>query len=115
MTSISTTQGDMGNIHSEYFGPLVDSGVIGFLIILILFGYSIHHLLQLHYTTQNKETKYLSLAILLALVSYYVHGVMNNFLDQDKIGVIFWAMFGMITALRLNEKTNAIDVEVKNN
>jgi len=113
MTSISTTQGDMGNIHSEYFGPLVDSGVIGFLIILILFGYSIHHLLQLHYTTQNKETKYLSLAILLALVSYYVHGVMNNFLDQDKIGVIFWAMFGMITALRLNEKTNAIDVEVK--
>jgi oligosaccharide repeat unit polymerase len=106
MTSISTTQGDMGNIHSEYFGPLVDSGIIGFLITLILFGYTIAILLKLHYNTRNKETKVLSLAILLALVSYYIHGAMNNFLDQDKIAVIFWAMLGMITALQLKEKVS---------
>jgi O-antigen ligase len=106
MTSISTTQGDMGNIHSEYFGPLVDSGIIGFLITLILFGYTIAILLKLHYNTRNKETKVLSLAILLALVSYYIHGAMNNFLDQDKIAVIFWAMLGMITALQLKEKAS---------
>jgi hypothetical protein len=31
---------------------------------------------------------------------------MNNFLDQDKIAVIFWAMLGMITALQLKEKAS---------
>jgi putative inorganic carbon (HCO3(-)) transporter len=105
MTSISTTQGDMGNMHSEYFGPLVDSGIIGFIITLILFGYTVAILLKLHYTTKNKETKVLSLAILLALISYYFHGLMNNFLDQDKVAVIFWAMLGMISALIMREKS----------
>nr|WP_294898394.1 O-antigen ligase family protein [uncultured Pedobacter sp.] len=99
MTIISTTHGTMGEIHSEYFGPLVESGVIGLLIIIGLFLTYISTLMRIYYHPQSREIKMLALAILLAMLSYFFHGLMNNFLDQDKIAVIFWAMMGMAVAL----------------
>lgn len=101
MTSISTTHGDMGAMHSEYFGPLVESGVIGLLIIVALFLTFIFVLMRIYYHPATLEIKMLALAILLAMISYFFHGLLNNFLDQDKIAVIFWAMMGMAVALDL--------------
>ncbi len=101
MTSISTTHGTMGSMHSEYFGPLVESGVIGLLIIVALFLTYIFVLMRIYYQPATREIKMLALAILLAMLSYFFHGLLNNFLDQDKIAVIFWAMIGMAVALDL--------------
>lgn len=105
MTSISTTKGDMGNIHSEYFGPLIESGVIGFFTIILLFGFSIATLMKLYYSTHDKEIKIFSLVVLLCFCSYYFHGLWNNFLDQDKAAVIFWGMMGIIAAISVREKS----------
>lgn len=99
MTSISSTHGTMGNIHSEYFGPLVESGIIGFLIILTLFLVFIFVLMRIYYQPATPQIKMLALSILLAMLSYFFHGLLNNFLDQDKIAVVFWAMMGMAVAL----------------
>jgi putative inorganic carbon (HCO3(-)) transporter len=106
MTSISTTQGTMGNIHSEYFGPLVDSGIFGLLSILFVFGIYIQTLMKTYYETVNNEVKMLCLALLLSLMTYFFHGLMNNFLDQDKAAVIFWAMMGMCIALAIRHKAD---------
>lgn len=99
MTSISTTHGTMGAMHSEYFGPLVESGILGLLIILSLFLTFIFILMRVYYHPETKEIKILSLAVLLAMLSYFFHGILNNFLEQDKVAVIFWAMMGMAVAL----------------
>ena len=99
MTSISTTHGTMGNMHSEYFGPLIESGVIGLLIIVTLFLTYIFVLMRIYYHPVSRGIKMLALGILLAMLSYFFHGLLNNFLDQDKIAVIFWAMMGMAVAL----------------
>lgn len=104
MTSISSTTGTMGGIHSEYFGPLVESGIIGLLSTLLLFCVFIKTAMETYYQTKNREIKMLSLAILLGLMSYFFHGLMNNFLDQDKAAVIFWAMMGMCVSLSLKHK-----------
>lgn len=103
MTSISTTHGDMGNAHSEYFGPLIESGVIGFLLVILLFGSSIAILMRLYYHPKDEKIKMFSLAILLSLLTYYFHGLMNDFLDQDKAAVLVWAMLGMVTSLNLGQ------------
>ena len=108
MTSISSTTGTMGSIHSEYFGPLVESGIIGLLSTLLLFGVFIKTAMQTYYQTKNTEIKMLSLAILLGLMSYFFHGLMNNFLDQDKAAVIFWAMLGMCVSLNMKYKAEII-------
>jgi len=36
------------------------------------------------------------------LVTYMVHGVMNSFLDSDKIAALWWGFIALIVAMDLN-------------
>ena len=38
---------------------------------------------------------------LCGLVTYFIHGLLNNFLDIDKIAVPFWAFAAMIVTIDL--------------
>jgi len=99
MTVISTNAGDRGNSHSEYIGPLAESGVLGavtFIIIVIVVTY---RGTKLYLRSTDKEIKLLTLGILIGLITYFVHGAMNNFLDTDKASVPFWGFIGILTAL----------------
>ncbi len=97
-TIISTNAGDRGNAHSEYLGPLSESGVLGlvtFLIIVITVLYTgIHAYTRL----KNSRLRSIVLAAIIGLVTYYVHGFLNNFLDTDKLSVPFWGFTAMIVA-----------------
>lgn len=43
--------------------------------------------------------KSLVLAVLLGLVTYFVHGVLNNFLDTDKASVPFWGFIAILVVI----------------
>lgn len=111
-TIISTNAGDVGNAHSEYLGPLAESGILGtltFLIIIILTGISAFRVYQ---TSKNREMRLLAMAAFLGLFSYYVHGFLNNFLDIDKVSLLFWGFTSLIVALDVinsQEKEKSID------
>jgi putative inorganic carbon (HCO3(-)) transporter len=98
-TPISTEEGDRGNAHSEYLGPLSESGFIGSLsflaivIITLITGFGVYR------KVPTKQMKILSLSLMLGLITYYVHGIMNNFLDTDKASALFWGFTGMLVAL----------------
>jgi O-antigen ligase len=110
-TIISTNAGDGGNAHSEYLGPLSESGILGlvtFLILIITVLYTgIHTWTRLN----DSRLKGIVLAAIIGLVTYYVHGFLNNFLDTDKLSVPFWGFTAMIVAIdlysRRNEESNA--------
>lgn len=107
-TVISTNTGDRGTAHSEYLGPLSEEGVPGLLIVLALFGYAIYLGLKL-YKSGDREMKVLSLMTTLGLLTYMVHGLMNNFLSTDKLSVPVWGFMAVLVALdvyRLKEKKN---------
>jgi putative inorganic carbon (hco3(-)) transporter len=97
-TIISTNLGDLGNAHSEYLGPLAEMGFPGLLIVIVLFSTIIYVGLRV-YKYGDKETKYLSLMALLGLITYFSHGVLNNFLDTDKLSVPFWGFVAIIVSL----------------
>lgn len=97
-TIISTNLGDLGNAHSEYLGPLAEMGIPGMLIVIVLFSTIIYVGLRV-YKYGDKETKYLSLMALLGLITYFSHGVLNNFLDTDKLSVPFWGFVAVIVSL----------------
>lgn len=100
-TIISTNYGDMGNAHSEYIGPLSESGILGMLtFIAVVVTVSITGM-RVYRRAKSSEVRLFSLLILLGLISYYVHGVMNNFLDTDKASVPFWAFTGILVAMDL--------------
>jgi len=98
-TIISTNAGDKGNAHSEYLGPLAESGVLGMLSVLTLFIYIIYLGVKNYTNATNREIKILSLVITLGLFTYLIHGIMNDFLDMDKISALFWGYIASLVAI----------------
>lgn len=100
-TIISTNAGDRGNAHSEYISPLAERGLPGTLILLVMFGTVIYYGFKVFKKATSVFHRRLSIGLILGLITYFVHGIMNNFLDTDKLSVPFWAFFGIIVALDL--------------
>ncbi len=99
MTLISTNAGDLGNAHSEYIGPLSESGLLGGLFVLAIAIYSLYIGIRLYLNTKTDEVRLLTLSVLLGLCTYFIHGFLNNYLDTDKASVPFWGFIAILTAL----------------
>jgi O-antigen ligase len=95
-TIISTNSGDMGNAHSEYLGPLAESGIVGSLTMVMLIIVVFVKGVQVYKKIQDKELRNLIMMAFLGLISYFIHGGLNNFLDTDKISAPFWGMIAML-------------------
>jgi O-antigen ligase len=112
-TRISTDFGTMGTAHSEYFGPLAETGVFGLLSILMVIGTTLYTGIRVYFTSKKRSIRIFSLAVLVGLVSYYLHGLLNNFLDTDKISVLFWGFTAMLVAMDIYHRDRPEeDVEV---
>lgn len=105
-TIISTNAGDAGNAHSEYLGPLSESGVGGLLTFLLIIITVMYTAINTYTRITNTRLKGIILAALIGLVTYYIHGFLNNFLDTDKLSAPFWGFTAMITAIDLATKRN---------
>lgn len=98
-TIISTNSADGGNAHSEYLGPMAESGFMGMITFLILIGIVIYTAVHAYSRTHDKRLKTIVMGALLGLITYYVHGILNNFLDTDKLSVPFWGFTAIIVAV----------------
>ncbi len=103
-TIISTNEGNGGNSHSEYLGPLAEEGVLGMLLVIAMAMSVIALAFRLAYNFKDRDMRILVISILLGLTTYFVHGFMNNFLDTDKASVPFWGFIGMLVAIDLTSK-----------
>ena len=99
MTIISTNAGNGGNAHSEFIGPLSEEGVFGMLAMVLLVITVIYRSSKLYSTSKDPNIRLLTLGILLGVITYFVHGTMNNFLDTDKLSVPFWAFIAMLVSM----------------
>lgn len=101
-TIISTNLGDWGNAHSEYIGPLAESGLPGFLIMIVLVIVSVYTGFKVYYAAPpHSQERILSLALTLGLITYYIHGILNNFLDTDKASALVWGYTAMLVAMEI--------------
>jgi len=98
-TIISTNAGDRGNAHSEYIGPLAEQGLFGFLAIFLVSLMVILKSSDMIRNTTDRTVKTLGIGLLLGLITYWVHGLLNDFLDTDKASVPFWGFIAALTAL----------------
>ena len=107
LSTISTNAGDLGNAHSEYIGPMTEQGVPGVALVALLFLATFATGVRIYRTAEDPHTARMALAFTLALLTYYIHGVFNNFLDTDKLSVPFWGFTAVIVALDVySEKKN---------
>ena len=98
-TIISTNSADGGNAHSDYLGPLAESGLMGLLTYLLIICVVIYTAVNTYTRLNDSRLRSIILAALVGLVTYYIHGFLNNFLDTDKISVPFWGFTAMIVAI----------------
>jgi O-antigen ligase len=108
-TIISTNSADGGNAHSEYLGPMAESGLLGLVTFLILASIVIYTAVHTYSRTNDKRLKTLTMSALLGLITYLVHGTMNNFLDTDKLSVPFWGFTAIIVVLDIHTRKNIQD------
>lgn len=99
LTQISTDAGDLGSTHSEYLKPLSEQGVFGTIAVLLVFLTTVVIGLRVYNKAEDKAVSDLALFLVMSLVTYYTHGVFNNFLETEKLAVPFWGLTAMIVAL----------------
>ena len=103
-TVISTNNADLGNAHSEYLGPLAEQGLLGLAGVLALLLATCHLGFKLQRTLHDPEKKRLAMGLFLGLITYFVHGVLNNYLDTDKASAPFWGFLALLVVLDLGAK-----------
>jgi len=100
-TEISTNAADRGNAHSEYLGPLSESGLFGMLTFLGIVIFTIITGVRVYQRAPDRNTRILAASVFLGLITYYIHGVMNNFLDSDKASAPFWGFTAVLVSMDL--------------
>jgi O-antigen ligase len=103
-TIISTNFGDGGNAHSEYLGPLAESGILGPVYFMLIGIFSLLTGFRVYHKATDKQVRMLALFITLGLITYLLHAFLNNFLDTDKLSALFWGSIAALVSLDLNYK-----------
>lgn len=106
LTIISTNFGDAGNAHSEYLGPMAEMGFTGLIAFVLIVVAIFYKGITLYYKwpDTDPEMKTVILTMILALVTYFVHAFLNNFLDTDKAAVPIWGFCACFIALEMRLK-----------
>ncbi len=100
-TSISTNFADGGNAHSEFIGPLAESGFLGMVSFVLIIVAALVTAFSVYRKIEKKRLKSLVLAITLGFITYLFHGLLNNFLDTDKASSLFWGFIAVFVSLDL--------------
>lgn len=104
MTRISTFSGNKGHAHSEYFTQLSETGFPGFVLFIVIVFSVIGYGMRVIYREKDQRTKLLLYGASLGLVTFYVHGIFNAFLDTDKMAVLVFGAIAIIVAADLRQK-----------
>ena len=112
-TIITTNAGTRGNSHSEYLGPLCESGLVGFLSVLIILFVVLSTGIKTYRTSDNQQLRLLSLMSVLALTTYFFHGVLNNFLDTEKLSIPVFGTMAVITVCNILSKMKVESLKLK--
>ena len=114
LSTISTNAGNLGNAHSEYIGPMTEQGIPGVVLVVCLFMTTFATGVRVYRTAKDKQIANTALAFTLSLLTYYIHGVFNNFLDTDKLSVPFWAFTAVVVALDVYSEKKETSPETTN-
>ena len=78
---------------------LTEQGVPGALLVLAIFITTFLTGERVYRTAKDRRLGHLALVLAVSLLTYYIHGALNNFLDTDKLSVPFWGLTAAVVAL----------------
>jgi O-antigen ligase len=110
-TPISTNQGVQGTTHNELLLAGSEMGIPAMFIVLLIYATTLLVALRGFLRTPQrwKQTAYAIAAG--GLITYYVHGLVNNFLDQDKVAIPVYLCMAMLVALDIYHRDDPTPTE----
>jgi putative inorganic carbon (hco3(-)) transporter len=107
-TIISTNFGHMGNAHSEYLGPLAETGFLGLIAVLVMVGCIFYSSITcyIHYRKTNHQKATVLLCIIASFSTFFIHGILNNYWDTDKISIPVFAFCAIVIAFDQARKSD---------
>jgi len=108
-TIISTNSGNMGNAHSEYLSMLAETGWPGLVIFLAMIAVVFTKAIKLYPNLEDAQEKWILMACILGLTTYFTHALLNNFLEMDKASVPIWAFIAIIVVLDDKHKNTVLN------
>ena len=62
---------------------------------------------RLFYSLEDDDIKRLVAAAYLGLMTYFIHGVLNNYLDTDKASIPFWGFIAILVSIDLYHQSES--------
>lgn len=92
---------DKSGTHNYYLMVAVDQGITGLVIFIILVSAMLLTGEKLYHRARNRTEKRFVMAILLSLVSILFIQLLNDMIETDKIGALFFFIAAMLVAIEL--------------
>lgn len=105
-SGISTNFAEGGGSHSEYLGPLSEQGFIAPVLVILLIAVTVQSTARYIRRTAVYANRVLARGLLLGLITYWVHGVLNYFLDTEKASVPYWGFIAALVALQIYDTSD---------
>lgn len=100
-SGISTNFAEGGGSHSEYLGPLSEQGFMGPITFILIGAAVIIRTSKFLKRCKDRSVRGLAKGLLLGLITYWVHGSLNYFLDTEKAAVPFWGFIAALVAIEI--------------
>lgn len=100
LTYTSTYKGNKGHSHSDYLSYFAESGYIGFVIHLLLYLVILYQGLNTIRNSSSKQNRTLAMMALLGLITYFIHGIFNGFMDDEKMASLVYMSMAILVYTR---------------
>lgn len=98
-TWVSTNRGTFGTAHNEFLLAGSESGIPGAVLMLLVFAVSLFYAMRGMALARSPDLRLLYGVAMCGMATFYIHALVNNFLDQDKVAIPIYACMGLVVAL----------------
>lgn len=91
-----------GGAHSEYLTALSELGLPGFLCWLLFPLLSLRSGIRVYRHAGDRAARLTGMGMMLGLITYFMHGLFNNFFHTGKVAALVWIALAVLVYLEKN-------------
>lgn len=99
MTSHSSLRGKRGDAHSEFFTALAEQGVIGLLMVVMIFAAALRAGVRASISGGTETQRWLALGWTAGIVALGVGSLFNSFFEVDRVAPLMWLACAVIVVM----------------
>jgi O-antigen ligase len=100
---------DHSTVHNYFLLTLIEQGIPGLLLLLLLIGSMTYYSQKLYQRVQDKFYKACAMACGVMLVMIIVVNFLSDLIESDKVGSLFFLCMAVLIAVDLNTKNETPD------